>query len=50
MADLRGFDARNVEQMDDFEPIPAGNYIAAVVASEMKPTKAGNGSFLELQF
>ena len=50
MADLRGFDARNVEQMDDFEPIPAGKYVAAIVASEMKPTKAGDGNYLELQF
>ena len=50
MADLRGFDARNVEPMDDFEPIPAGKYVAAIVASEMKPTKSGGGSFLELQF
>jgi len=50
MADLRGFDARNVEQMDEFEPIPAGKYVAAVVASDMKPTKAGDGSYLELQF
>jgi len=48
MADLRGFDARNVEPMDEFEPIPAGKYIAAITTSEMKPTKAGDGSFLEL--
>ena len=50
MADLRGFDARDVEPMDAFEPIPAGKYVCAVVASEMKPTKAANGSYLELQF
>lgn len=48
-ADLRGFDAREVEPMDSFEPIPAGKYVAAIVASEMKPTKSGNGSYLELQ-
>ena len=50
MADLRGFDARNVEPMDDFEPVPAGKYVAAITASEMKPTKAGDGSYLELTF
>ena len=50
MADLRGFDAREVEPMDTFQPIPAGKYIAAIVGSDMKPTKAGDGSFLELQF
>jgi hypothetical protein len=36
--------------MDTFEPIPAGKYIAAITASEMKPTKAGDGSYLELTF
>ena len=50
MANLKGFDARTVEPMDTFEPIPAGKYVAAIVASEMKPTKAGNGNYLELQF
>ena len=49
-ADLKGFDARTVEPMDTFEPIPAGKYVAAIVASEMKPTRAGDGSYLELQF
>lgn len=50
MADLHGFDARNVEPMAEFEPLPAGKYLAAVVESEMKPTKNGSGSFLELKF
>ncbi len=47
-SNLKGFDARNVEPMDDFEPIPAGKYVAAITDSAMKPTKAGDGSFLEL--
>ena len=50
MADLRGFDAREVEPMETFEPIPEGKYLAAIAASEMKPTKSGSGSYLELQF
>ena len=50
MADLRGFDARTVEPTADFEPIPAGKYLAMIVASETKPTKAGNGSYLQLTF
>jgi len=29
MADLRGFDANTVEPTTDFEPIPAGKYLAA---------------------
>lgn len=50
MADLFGFDANNVEPAGDFEPIPAGKYLAAITESEMKPTKAGNGNYLQLTF
>lgn len=50
MADLRGFDANAVEPAGDFEPIPAGKYLAVISESEMKPTKAGTGSYLQLTF
>ena len=50
MAQLNGFDARNVEPMGDFDAIPAGKYVAVVSGSEMKPTKKNDGSFLELTF
>jgi hypothetical protein len=50
MANLNGFNANNVEPNTDFDPIPAGKYVAVVTGSEMKATKAGNGSFLELTF
>jgi len=50
MADLSGFNANNVEPVQDFEAIPAGKYPACIVESEMKPTKAGNGSYLQLTF
>ncbi len=50
MADLRGFDANSVEPAGDFEPIPAGKYLAVITESEMKPTKAGTGSYLQLTF
>lgn len=50
MADLRGFDANNVEPAGDFEPIPAGKYVAVITESEFKPTKAGTGSYLQLTF
>ena len=50
MADLSGFNANNVEPSQDFDPIPAGKYPACIVESEMKPTKAGNGSYLQLTF
>jgi hypothetical protein len=44
------FDAGKVEPSTDFEPLPAGKYVAVVTDSGMKATKAGNGSFLELTF
>jgi len=50
MADLNGFNAHNVEPNADFDPIPAGKYLAVITASEMKPTKNNNGHFLELAF
>ena len=50
MANLNGFNAANVEPAVDFEPIPAGKYLAVITASEMKPTKTGSGTFLELTF
>lgn len=50
MASLNGFNANNVEPMTDFEAIPAGKYLAVITASEMKPTKSGNGAYLELTF
>jgi hypothetical protein len=50
MADLRGFDANQVEPTSDFEPIPAGKYVAVITDSEMKPTKTGAGQFLKFTF
>jgi len=50
MADLRGFDPNQVEPSGDFEPIPAGKYVAVITESEMKPTKAGTGHYLQLTF
>jgi hypothetical protein len=50
MANLQGFDARTVEPSTDFEAIPAGKYVAIIADSEMKQTKSGTGSYLELTF
>lgn len=50
MANLQGFNANDVEPASEFEPIPAGRYLAVVVESEMKPTKAGTGNYLQLTF
>ena len=49
MANLN-FNATEVEPAGSFEPIPAGKYPAAITESEMKPTKNGSGSYLQLTF
>lgn len=50
MANLSGFDANRVEPTTDFDPLPADKYLAVITESEMKPTKAGTGSYLQLTF
>lgn len=50
MADLSGFDANQVEPASRFDPLPAGSYVAVVTESEMKPTKSGQGEYLQLTF
>jgi len=50
MANLNGFNATEVEPTSSFEPIPAGKYQAAITESEMKPTKNGSGSYLQMTF
>ena len=49
MAQLNNFDASQVEPSTEFEPIPAGKYVVAIVKSEMKPTKTNDGEYLELE-
>ena len=49
MANLNGFDANQVEPNVGYEPVPAGKYIVMITASEMKPTKNGDASYLELE-
>lgn len=50
MANLNGFNAHEVEPNTAFEPLPAGKYVAAITGSEMKATKRGDGSYLQLEF
>jgi hypothetical protein len=50
MANLNGFNAHDVNPATTFEPIPAGKYLAAIIASELKATKKGGGNYLELSF
>lgn len=46
---LSGFNAEEFEPTGSFEPIPAGWYRCAIDDSAMKPTKSGNGRYLELK-
>ncbi|MEQ9616638.1 MAG: DUF669 domain-containing protein [Phycisphaerales bacterium] len=50
MANLNGFNASEVDPAVGFDPVPAGKYLAVITESEMKPTKAGTGSYLQLTF
>jgi len=47
LSDL-GFDARTTEPRAAFDVLPAGDYDVVIVNSEKKPTKAGDGAYLEL--
>lgn len=49
MAHLNGFDANEVEPNSNFDPIPAGKYLAIIVVTEMKPTRNGKGEYLQLE-
>ena len=42
------FDANAIEPQSDFAPLPAGDYLAMIVDSQMKDTKTGRGQYLEL--
>ena len=47
MAQLN-FNAAEVQPLESFDAIPAGTYEAVIAESEVKPTKSGTGSYLEL--
>ena len=44
------FNANDIAPTDSFDPLPAGEYLCVITGSEEKPTKTGNGSYLELEF
>lgn len=50
MANLAGFDASTVPDMMEFSAVPEGQYIVIITNSEMKPTKTGTGSYLNITF
>lgn len=42
------FDSTNVTPDTGIDPIPAGDYTCMIIDSDMKPTKNGQGQYLEL--
>ena len=44
------FDASQVDPQPDFQPIPEGYYAVVIKESEVKPTKLGDGAYLQLTF
>lgn len=50
MASLFGFDASTVPEQQDYSALPEGQYIGIITASEMKPTKKGDGQYLQFTF
>ena len=44
-----GNDYQNAKPMDDFTPVPVGDYKAVITESEVKETKAGDGQYLNLR-
>lgn len=50
MANLSKFGNTGEEQMDEFTPLAPGQYIAAVIKSEVKRNSKDTGSYLKLQF
>lgn len=49
MAQLnQAFDATQHDPIQEYQPLPEGEYIAMVVDSDIKATKAGTGTYLSL--
>lgn len=44
------FNANDVEPTTEYQPLPAGKYLAEITASEQKAAKSGNGNYLELEY
>ncbi|MDR2761471.1 MAG: DUF669 domain-containing protein [Planctomycetaceae bacterium] len=44
------FDASQVDPSIPFDVLPSGKYVAEITKSEIKPTKAGDSTYLEFEF
>ena len=50
MTNLTGFNANNIEPLDEFDLIAPGDYQAEIISTEMKATRNGQGQYLEMAF
>jgi hypothetical protein len=48
MASLNGYYNEDDKPSEGFDVLPAGDYLAAIVDSELKRTKSGTGEYLKL--
>ena len=44
------FNVSEVAPAQEFQPLPEGKYEAVISDSDVKPTRAGNGSYIQLEF
>lgn len=44
------FNAEEIEPQSDFSPLPVGEYTVVITQSDMKPTKTGNGQYLQFTY
>ncbi|MGI6354000.1 MAG: DUF669 domain-containing protein [Lentisphaeria bacterium] len=44
------FNVSEVAPAQEFKPLPEGMYEAVITDSDVKPTRAGNGSYIQLEF
>jgi hypothetical protein len=49
MANLSGYVDYNASPESDRSPLPSGEYLSIISASDMKPTKNNSGEYLELE-
>ena len=44
------FDSDEYEPMDSFEPVPRGEYLVVISATEKRPAKSGRGNYLQFVY
>lgn len=47
---LAGFDATTTEPAGSYDPLPDGKYVAVITDSAKKPTRKGDGQYIQLTF